>query len=151
MAAQPTALFHLAFPVGNIPQTKAYYGEGLGCQIGRENDRTVILNLYGHQLVAHISPELLLPQPGIYPRHFGLVFHQEADWQALLQRSQANQLPFYQQPKLRFAGLPLEHRTFFLVDPFHNLLEFKFYRHVSAIFGDREFSQIGDSVIHDLG
>jgi uncharacterized protein len=144
MPVQPIALFHLAFPVGNIPDTKAYYGQGLGCQIGRENDLTVILNLYRHQLVAHVSPEPLTPQQGIYPRHFGLIFPQEADWEALLSRSQAQNLSFYQEPKLRFAGLPLEHRTFFLVDPFHNLLEFKFYRHAAAIFGDREFSQIGD-------
>jgi extradiol dioxygenase family protein len=28
--------FHLAFPVADIALTKTYYGEGLGCQIGRK-------------------------------------------------------------------------------------------------------------------
>lgn len=148
MEPYPTGsvLFHLAFPVANIPETKAYYGEGLGCAIGRENEQSVILNLYGHQLVAHVSPEPLLPQQGIYPRHCGLIFSQESDWEALLERAQRQRLPFYQTAKLRFANLPLEHRTFFLVDPFHNLLEFKFYRHPSAIFGDRDYKQIGDLI-----
>lgn len=138
------ALFHLAFPVSDIAQAKTYYGDGLGCAIGRENAHSVILDLYGHQLVAHLTHEPLVPQKGIYPRHFGLIFTEERDWEALLERSQRQGLTFYQQPKERFAGLPLEHRTFFLQDPFHNLMEFKFYRHASAIFGEAAFTQIGD-------
>jgi extradiol dioxygenase family protein len=137
-------LFHLAFPVNDIEQTKAYYVEGLGCGLGRENKLSVILNLYGHQLVAHLTEELLLPQKGIYPRHFGLVFTALEDWQALLNRAQHNQLTFYQQPKQRFVGTPLEHHTFFLVDPFQNLMEYKYYAQPSAIFGDREFNAVGE-------
>lgn len=137
-------LFHLAFPVADIAQAKTYYADGLGCTIGRENAKSVILNLYGHQLVAHLADEPLVPQKGIYPRHFGLVFTAEADWDALLVRSQRQGLKFYQSPKQRFTGLPLEHRTFFLEDPFYNLLEFKYYLHPSAIFGEVEFVQIGD-------
>jgi uncharacterized protein len=141
---QPT-LFHLAFPVTDIPQTKAFYADGLGCQVGRENANSVILNLYGHQLVAHMTREPLIPQRGVYPRHFGLVFVAEADWEELLGRSHAQGLTFYQQPKHRFVDSPLEHRTFFLEDPFSNLLEFKFYAHASAIFGEVDYAQIGDS------
>jgi uncharacterized protein len=137
-------LFHLAFPVGNIAQTKKFYVDGLGCTVGRNNASSMILNLYGHQLVAHVTDDQIPPQRGIYPRHFGLVFAAEADWEALLERSQSHGLSFYQKPKLRFPDLPLEHRTFFLEDPFHNLLEFKFYRHASAVFGEAEFAQIGD-------
>ena len=76
-----TVLFHLAFPVTDIAQTKAFYAEGLGCTVGRENATSVILNLYGHQLVAHTTSEPLMPQRGIYPRHFGLVFTSESDWE----------------------------------------------------------------------
>lgn len=139
------ALFHLAFPVANVDDTKAFYVDGLGCQAGRQNDQSVILNLYGHQLVAHVTHDALTPQKGIYPRHFGLVFEQESDWEDLLERSQRAGLDFYQQPKRRFPGSPLEHRTFFLRDPFHNLLEFKYYCHPSAIFGEAEFQSVGDA------
>lgn len=140
---QPT-IFHLAFPVADIAQTKAFYADGLGCAIGRENANSLILNLGGHQLVAHVTYEPLTPQKGIYPRHFGLVFTDESDWEALRDRVLNHNLKFHQSPKDRFVGTPLEHRTFFLEDPFHNLMEFKFYRHVSAIFGEAEFTQIGD-------
>ncbi len=140
-----STLFHLSFPVGNIPETKTFYATGLGCQVGRENATSVILNLYGHQLVAHVTDEPLQPQRGIYPRHFGLVFTAEADWESLLLRADRHQLRFYQQAKRRFPGSPLEHRTFFLEDPFHNLLEFKYYVTPTAIFGEQAFVQIGDS------
>lgn len=137
-------LFHLAFPVGNIPDTKTFYAEGLGCRVGRENAKSVILDLYGHQLVAHVTDEPLKPQRGVYPRHFGLVFTAKADWEALRERAEVKQLCFYQQPKRRFPGTELEHCTFFLEDPFYNLLEFKFYCYPTAIFGEKEFVQIGD-------
>jgi len=146
MDAQTTkrVLFHLSFPVADIPQTKTFYVDGLGCEPGRESESSIILNLYGHQLVPHVTPEPLAPQRGIYPRHFGLIFSEEKDWEALLDRAKRQQLNFYQSAKHRFPGLPLEHRTFFLEDPFHNLMEFKYYCHPSAIFGESDYTQIGD-------
>lgn len=137
-------IFHLAFPIENIPDTKKFYVDGLGCTVGREATSSIILNLYGHQLVAHISQQLLPAQAGIYPRHFGIVFLTLADWQALLDRSTLHQLEFYQSAKHRFPGAITEHRTFFLVDPFANLLEFKYYTHSEAIFGATDSHQIGD-------
>ncbi len=139
-------IFHLAFPVTDIPQTKAFYVDGLGCVPGRETHHALILNLYGHQLVAHITKEPLTRQRGIYPRHFGLIFTSESDWESLLERSQQQQLLFREEPKYRFVGSALEHCTFFLEDPFYNLMEFKYYRHAEAIFGNYESAPIGDSV-----
>jgi uncharacterized protein len=137
-------IFHLAFPITDIPQAKTYYIDGLGCTLGRENPQALIFNLYGHQLVAHTTKEVLTPQRGIYPRHFGLIFTVEADWEALLTRALSKQLQFREEAKNRFVGTPLEHRTFFLEDPFYNLMEFKYYRHAEAIFGSPEYQQIGD-------
>ena len=67
-------IFHLAFPVTDIAQTKSFYIDGLGCIAGRETPHALILDLYGHQLVAHVTKEPLIAQRGIYPRHFGLIF-----------------------------------------------------------------------------
>lgn len=139
-------LFHLAFPVTDIAQTKAFYVGGLGCELGRESPSALILNLCGHQIVAHVTREPLTPQQGIYPRHFGLIFTSESDWEALLERAQQKQLNFYQEAKRRFPGLPTEHRTFFLEDPFGNLLEFKYYCDAEAIFGRSEYDRVGDTV-----
>jgi extradiol dioxygenase family protein len=96
-------------------------------------------------LVAHLSTDSLVPQKGVYPRHFGLILTLEDEWQALADRAKAQGLTFYQQPRRRFSGTRIEHLTFFLEDPSRNLLEFKHYRQDSAIFGERDFSAVGDS------
>lgn len=139
-------LFHLAFPVIDIPSTKAFYVDALGCLAGRESPNSLILSLYGHQLVAHVIPEVPIPQAGIYPRHFGLVFQSESSWLMLLERIHDKRLKFHQPPKIRFVDTPLEHRTFFLVDLSGNILEFKHYKFESAIFGETNFKQVGDIV-----
>ncbi len=139
-----SVLFHLAFPVRNISETKAYYVQGLGCMAGRENSHCLILNLYGHQLVAHVTRDPLEPPKSIYPRHFGLIFTHESDWQALKERIEIQNLGFYQLPKTRFHDTVLEHKTFFLEDPFHNLIEIKYYRYPEAIFGAQNHQEIGD-------
>jgi len=138
-------LFHLAFPVTDLESTKKFYVGGLGCTLGRETDNAVILGLAGNQIVAHLVKESGPPQKGVYPRHFGLVFTAEKDWQALADRAKAKGLKFYQEPRRRYEGKPTEHRTFFLEDPSQNLLEFKFYTHESAIFAGRDHREIGDA------
>jgi uncharacterized protein len=138
-------LFHLAFPVTDLEEAKRFYVEGLGCQLGRQSESSVILGLHGHQIVAQITSQPPSPQKGIYPRHFGLVFTAEQDWQAVADRAVAKALQFYQHPRKRFVGTRLEHSTFFLEDPFHNLLEFKHYKHDSAIFGEHNLAEVGDT------
>jgi uncharacterized protein len=137
-------IFHLAFPIANIPQTKEFYGQGLGCTVGRETRNSIILNLYGHQLVGHISDSPITPQQGIYPRHFGIIFPSLENWQVLAERAQHHQLKFLQSAKRRFPGEITEHYTFFLADPFGNFLEFKHYVHSEAVFGARDFKLVGD-------
>ncbi len=141
-------LFHLSFPVKDIPSTKAFYIDGLGCLAGRESPTSLIMSLYGHQLVAHVMEgEIFATPKDIYPRHFGLVFLCERSWLALVEKVQEKRLKFFQLPKVRFPDTPLEHRTFFLEDYSGNLLEFKHYKSESAIFGEKDFHLIGDRAL----
>lgn len=137
--------FHMAFPVNDIKTAKKFYVDGLGCKLGRESSSAITLELGGHQIVAHLCKQAAQPQKGIYPRHFGLVFTSETEWQALADRAKEKGLRFYQQPRRRFPGTRIEHLTFFLEDPSHNLLEFKCYKYDSAIFGEQHLSQVGDT------
>jgi len=141
-------LFHLAFPVSDLKEARRFYVEGLGCTAGRESASALTLELAGHQLVAHLA-DRTEAQKGIYPRHFGLIFRAREDWQALADRAKARGLAFYQQPRRRFPGTRIEHATFFLEDPSGNLLEFKHYTHESAVFGEHDFSQVGDTSSDD--
>lgn len=139
--------FHLSFPVSDLEATERWYVDGLGCRPGRRSPEALILDVGGHQLVAQLlRPDAELPtQPGIYPRHFGLVFDSPAPWQKLLDRARAAGLRFGVEPRCRFAGQQLEHHTFFLIDPSGNWLEFKHYRDPEAVLGCRERSLVGDA------
>ncbi|MEM6503175.1 MAG: VOC family protein [Cyanobacteria bacterium P01_C01_bin.89] len=138
-----SAVFHLAFPVLDMARAREFYGDRLGCEVGRESKSALILNLYGNQLVAHLAKEIS-PQRGVYPRHFGLVFETLTDWEALVERMRSQEIPFYDKPRRRFTGDWLEHYTVFIADPFDNLMEFKFYCNSEAVFGSRGDSRIGD-------
>ena len=135
--------FHLAFPVRNLAAAKKFY-LALGCKAGRESKHSLILKLGGHQIVAQLNADEPRPQKGIYPRHFGLIFDSLAQWKRLLSRAKRHKLKFYEEPKLRFPKSPVEHHTFFLQDPFGNLLEFKHYSSPAAIFGKRGIRRVGD-------
>lgn len=141
----PKILFHLAFPIHDVEATLRFYVDGLGCTVGRRARQAVTLGLAGHQLVGHLVHDERPVQKGIYPSHFGLVFLSLEEWQALADRAKAKGLTFYQQPRVRFSGTRIEHRTFFLEDPSHNLLEFKHYTYESAIFGEQDFTEVGDT------
>ena len=117
-------IFHTAFPIKSIEETKEFYINGLGCTAGLENSASIILNLGGHQLVGHLNKQEFILPKSIYPRHFGLIFTEEDDWNKLLERAKNNNLTFFETEKTRFAGKITEHKTFFLQDPAFNLLEF---------------------------
>ena len=48
--------FHLAFPVRDLTEARAFYGDLLGCPEGRSSREWVDFDFHGHQIVAHLSP-----------------------------------------------------------------------------------------------
>lgn len=132
--------FHLAFPVHDLDAARAFYGEVLGCVEGRSDAHWIDFDLFGHQLVAHLSPDARahvhhnavdghdVPVP-----HFGVILSYEA-FDALTERLRAHQVRFVIEPYLRFEGLPGEQMTMFFYDPSGNALEFKAFRDPSQIF-----------------
>ncbi|WP_019173616.1 VOC family protein [Pseudaminobacter salicylatoxidans] len=133
--------FHLAFPVRNLEETRAFYQDILGCAIGRSSETWVDFDLFGHQMSAHLRPGVptaandgqvggkLVPIP-----HFGVVLPME-DWQALADRLQArDDVDWLEHPMVRFAGEPGEQATLFIRDPSGNALEFKGFRSLEQVF-----------------
>jgi extradiol dioxygenase family protein len=123
--------FHLAFPVDDLAAARRFYGELLGCPEGRSAEEWVDFDLYGHQIVAHLAPDLVhrrasnevdgehVPVP-----HFGIVLPM-AEWKALAQRLEAAGTEFVIRPTIRFEGEAGEQATMFFLDPAGNALEFK--------------------------
>ena len=125
--------FHLAIPTHDLDQAWSFYIEGLGCPSGRRYDNRITLNFFGDQLVCHLSPDAVDAEPRMYPRHFGLIFQELSEFERVLDRARTLELDFYRDEFIRFEGLEEEHRSFFLVDPSNNLVEFKHYRNPEAM------------------
>lgn len=138
------ACFHLSIPAHDLEITERWYVDTLGCLPGRRSPHGLILDFGGHQLVAQLTEQMEPSQPGIYPRHFGLVLAELDQWQTLRDRIASRKLAFAIPPKCRYQGEILEHHTFFLVDPSGNWLEFKHYSHPEAILGCEDQKAVGD-------
>ena len=123
----PNNVFHLAIPTHDLDAAQAFYVDGMGCRLGRRYDDRITLDFFGDQVVCHLNPEAIDPEPRMYPRHFGVTFRHREDFDALLQRARDRQLTFFAEPFTRFPEQRASHRTFFLQDPSNNLLEFKHY------------------------
>jgi extradiol dioxygenase family protein len=132
--------FHLAFPVRDLADARAFYGTLLGCPEGRSSAEWVDFDFFGHQIVAHLSADG--PQDKAHNevdgeevpvRHFGVILSM-AEWQNLVNRLQRSNVNFVIAPQIRFAGLPGEQATFFVNDPSGNALEFKAFDDESRIF-----------------
>ena len=140
---QPT--FHLAIPVHDFATAKQFYIKDLGFKLGRVSKHAMVIDFGNHQIVAHLVEQPSATPTEIYPRHFGLIFHSEPEWQALLERARKNELKFFREPVTRFADQRTEHKSFFLLDPSNNLLEFKYYAQVSAILGETTYTEVGET------
>ena len=83
--------FHLAFPVRDLDETRAFYEGVLGCAIGRSSEAWVDFDLFGHQMSAHVRPAAQADGLGkvdgkaVPIPHFGVVLLME-DWRKLADR-----------------------------------------------------------------
>ena len=133
-------LFHLAFPVKDLEESRNFYGGVLGCEEGRSSDQWIDFNLFGHQIVAHLAPEAAgvrhrnevdadhVPVP-----HFGIVLSME-NFKSFAERLKTHGVEFIIEPKIRFEGEVGEQSTMFFLDPSGNALEFKGFADFSTVF-----------------
>lgn len=123
--------FHLAFPVHDLAAARNFYGSLLGCPEGRSAPEWIDFDFFGHQIVAHLSPEAEprahhnpvdghdVPVP-----HFGTVLTMPA-WEELAGRLESAGVDFVIAPTVRFRGEPGEQATMFFLDPSGNAIEIK--------------------------
>lgn len=135
--------FHLAFPVRDLAEARAFYGELLGCPEGRSAADWVDFDFHGHQIVAHLAaPEEnasgaaatnAVDGENVPVRHFGVILEMDA-WTALAERLKAAGTRFIIEPQIRFQGQPGEQATLFFLDPSGNALEFKAFADDAMVF-----------------
>ncbi len=131
--------FHLAFPVHDLAAAREFYGDLLGCPEGRSAERWIDFDLFGHQVVAHLSPGSRTATTNIVDGddvpvpHFGVVLTM-SQWHGLATRLMESRVNFVIAPHVRFEGQPGEQATMFFCDPSGNALEFKAFADDSNLF-----------------
>ena len=131
--------FHLAYNVRDLDETRAFYGEVLGCTEGRSTETWVDYSFFGHQISMHLGEpfkteatgkvgEHMVPMP-----HLGVVLRME-DWKALAERLKGAEVDFVIEPSLRFEREPGEQATMFFRDPSGNPIEVKGFADMDRVF-----------------
>mgnify|MGYP001264382512 FL=1 len=123
----------------NIKETKKWYTKILGCSVGREAERWIDFNFFGHQISAHLSESSdsithnQVDSKQIPSRHFGIILT-PSDWNTLSKRLNKLKINFKIKPHTRFKGEKGEQSTLFIEDPSGNCLEFKSFKNDEMIF-----------------
>jgi uncharacterized protein len=134
--------FHIAVQVRDIDEARRFYGDVLGCREGRSAAHWVDFNLYGHQFVCHLNPNLgangrlashfnPVDGQGVPVPHCGVVLR-PAQWAVLAERARRHGIEFVVEPYTRFKGQTGEQSTMFFLDPTGNALEFKAFEDIDS-------------------
>ncbi len=134
------SVFHYAFKVKDIPSTRKFYIDMLGCKEGRSTEHWLDFNFFGNQLSAHLSESLptldycgdvdgiQVPIP-----HFGCLVS-VAEFEQLNRTMEANSIEFIVKPQQRYEGKIGEQRTMFVLDYSGNPIEFKAFSRENEVF-----------------
>ncbi|WP_126177039.1 VOC family protein [Tsuneonella rigui] len=133
--------FHLAFPVHDLAEARAFYGGLLGCPEGRSSAQWIDFDFFGHQIVAHLAPAKNegdaavnhVDGHGVPVPHFGVVLTLDA-FDTLAERLKAADVRFEIEPYTRFKGEPGEQSTMFFRDPSGNAIEMKSFASLDGLF-----------------
>ncbi|EAQ64893.1 probable dioxygenase [Marinomonas sp. MED121] len=132
--------FHLAVPVRDIDEARDFYGTKLGFAEGRSTDQWIDFNMFGHQVVTHLNPNIgkdgkvqsmhnHVDGHGVPVPHFGVVMEFD-DWEKFADKVSGFIDAFLIEPYVRFKGEIGEQGTMFFCDPSGNALEFKAFRDI---------------------
>ena len=132
--------FHLAFLVTGLEETRRFYRDVLGCPQGREAERWIDFDFFGHQISAHLIESnqsnfrrTAVDGDGVPIPHFGAILPFN-EWCELRDRLVSHGVPFDLPPRVRFEGQVGEQWTLFIRDPSGNFLEFKSFKTSEQVF-----------------
>lgn len=131
-------IFHIALPVNDLDEARAFYTGLLGCTERPEKvfDGLITMNFFGAQLALLEAPDQVQdPPPTDLPvpvKHFGIIMEWD-DWHAMVEKLKAAKVDFVWGPEVNTHDAVGEVGNLFFNDPSGNSLEFKSYRDRSKI------------------
>ena len=133
------SIFHLAYNVKDLEETRVFYRDILGCQEGRSTETWVDFNFFGHQISLHLGEPFKTEATGKVGEHMVLMPHlgiilELLEWKALAQRLEEAKVEFVIKPTLRFEGQVGEQYTMFFKDPSGNPIEAKGFEDLRTVY-----------------
>jgi len=125
-------IFHLAFPVRDLEESKNFYITTFGAKIGRVRDKWLDIFLFEAQITLHERPSEVLPMREHGVRHFGAILAW-SDWETLANRLDEMKVQFKVKPNVSGVGTDAEQAKMLLSDPNGNVIEVKAYRNLSVV------------------
>jgi extradiol dioxygenase family protein len=125
-------IFHLSFPVRYLHEAILFYEERLGATIGRHTDAYADALVFGAQVTLQNDPASVI-DPAPRTRHFGATIDWTL-WEDIAARFGGGPL-IVEEPKVSYAGEPIEQAKLMIADPSGNLIEIKAYRHPEQVLG----------------
>jgi len=132
--------FHLAFPVRDLAEARAFYGDLLGCPEGRSSADWIDFDFFGHQIVTHTTREPAskvdvneVDGEQVPVRHFGVILS-PGQFKEIAAKFAVAGIKFLIEPQTRFKGSVGEQSTLFVNDPSGNALEFKAFADDRMVF-----------------
>lgn len=132
METMPPVL-HLSLPVRDLAETRAFYVDVLGCEIGREGPTSIDVWFYGLQLTLQEHPDQVLPDEQRGVRHFGVTLSAD-ELTELLDQLAAHPVQWLSPVSTDYPGTPREQTKAKVLDPSGNAIELKTYADPSAVF-----------------
>ncbi len=133
------SLFHMAYNVTDLEETKKFYSEVLGCTQGRSTETWVDFNFFGHQISMHLGEPFKVAHTGkvgehmVAMPHLGVVL-ELTDWNIFAQRLEDGGVEFIIPPTARFVDEVGEQHIMFFTDPSGNPIEIKGFKDLGTVF-----------------
>jgi extradiol dioxygenase family protein len=119
-------ILHLSLPVRNLPESRAFYVDVLGCQSGQIGADGMDVWFYGLQLTLQVRPDELLTDEEQGVRHFGVTLDRPS-LDALLARLDGLPTRWVSPRSTDTTGALRGKTSAKLADPSGNVIEFKSY------------------------
>jgi extradiol dioxygenase family protein len=124
---------HLSVPVRDLAESRAFYVELLGCDLGRVRDDFVDVWFFGMQVSLHAEPDQVRPIEEQGVQHFGVTLDAD-DLERLLKRLESKPVVWVSPVSTDYLGTPKEQTKAKLADPSGNVIELKTYVDPAAAF-----------------
>lgn len=133
-------LFHLSLPCNNLEETKKFYVEIVGVNLGRHANNWLDVDLFGHQVTFtqagkfdFTNPSYALEGKVLSSFHFGIILDINT-WEKIYARLNNQNLEATITQTTFLKNKTGEHCSFFIKDPNGYILEFKSFKNDTDIF-----------------